>query len=227
MINRLKPLKFKYIVMGGIALVVLLGSAGAVMLQSAKDTKPTPATVGNSKGTRATNDNTSPQTAANQTSGSSGNASLDTGSTSAPTGQSPSSGQKPSSNSGSPSTNPPGNTPAPDTAPPSVPESFTVIDDPDNQFHRVLSWNASTDNAGVVGYYLYLGYSESDVTNQQPFHNVNDGSTDDTDVTPICSPHGFYTYYAVRAYDAAGNLSDPAIASIRDNPGHYCNPIGT
>ena len=60
----------------------------------------------------------------------------------------------------------------------------------------VLDWDASSDNVGVVGYRI-------DRDGVQ-VHVVDDGSTDDTD-WPRC---GHVYDYAVRAYDAAGNLSD-------------------
>ena len=62
----------------------------------------------------------------------------------------------------------------------------------------ILDWDPSTDNRGVVGYNIYR--------NGVQIHVVDDGSSDDTDRTF----HAGSTYtYSVRAYDAAGNLSDP------------------
>ncbi|MDC3341113.1 fibronectin type III domain-containing protein [Flavobacteriaceae bacterium] len=61
-----------------------------------------------------------------------------------------------------------------------------------------LNWNASTDNIGVVGYYVYQdGVQVSDVTSGTS--TTVSGLTESTQ----------YSFY-VRAYDAAGNLSEPS-----------------
>ena len=94
--------------------------------------------------------------------------------------------------------------PPPDAEPPTVPTNLTGVNagnDVDN-LRVVLDWDASSDNVGVVGYRI-------DRDGVQ-VHVVDDGSTDDTD-WPRC---GHVYDYAVRAYDAAGNLSDPATVTV-------------
>ena len=71
-----------------------------------------------------------------------------------------------------------------------------------------LNWNASTDNIGVVGYYVYQdGVQVSDVTSGT--------STTVSDLTESTQ----YSFY-VRAYDAAGNLSGQSntITPTTDSP---------
>jgi hypothetical protein len=94
--------------------------------------------------------------------------------------------------------------PPPDAEPPTAPTNLTGVNagnDVDN-LRVVLDWDASSDNVGVVGYRI-------DRDGVQ-VHVVDDGSTDDTD-WPRC---GHVYDYAVRAYDAAGNLSDPATVTV-------------
>lgn len=71
-----------------------------------------------------------------------------------------------------------------------------------------LNWNASTDNIGVVGYYVYQnGVQVSDVTSGTS--TTVSGLTESTQ----------YSFY-VRAYDAAGNLSGQSntITPTTDSP---------
>ena len=98
-----------------------------------------------------------------------------------------------------------------DTTPPSVPGGLTVT--PTTTYSSgsttsvSLSWSASTDNVGVVGYYVYRDgmklTSSTAIT-----------GTSYTDVLPSES----WTYsYTVAAYDAAGNISGysaPARAAV-------------
>ena len=67
---------------------------------------------------------------------------------------------------------------------------------------RVLSWNASTDNVGVMGYYVFRGGVQvGNVTTGTGF--TDNGLTAST------------TYaYKVQAYDAAGNSASSAIVRV-------------
>ena len=105
-----------------------------------------------------------------------------------------------------PATGAPGTKPgrSADKQPPTAPKKLTLEQaDPYAGARLVLDWDESTDNVGVVGYKIYRDNVEIGV--------VDDGSSDDTDTT--FSPGHRYTY-AVRAYDAAGNLSAPVEATI-------------
>src|SRR6185437_13308564 len=81
----------------------------------------------------------------------------------------------------------------PDTAPPSAPTNLTAVAGSSTELD--LSWVASTDNVGVVGYKilrtgLYIGTTTSGTT------YADTGLTASTTYT-----------YTVKAYDAAGNVS--------------------
>ncbi|MBM4340431.1 MAG: hypothetical protein FJ110_12910 [Deltaproteobacteria bacterium] len=80
----------------------------------------------------------------------------------------------------------------PDTTPPSAPQNLvgTVV----SQTEISLSWTASTDNIGVVGYNIYRDGSF--------IGTVQSTATTDTSLNPSTQ----YCYY-VTAYDAAGNES--------------------
>jgi chitodextrinase len=80
-----------------------------------------------------------------------------------------------------------------DTTPPTVPTNLTALATLPTQVN--LSWTASTDNVGVVGYYVYR--------NGTQLATVTTGSSfNDATVVPST------TYsYTVAAYDAAGNVS--------------------
>jgi fibronectin type 3 domain-containing protein len=95
-----------------------------------------------------------------------------------------------------------------DTTPPSVPTGITITGTTStNSFYTpvqlTISWSASTDNVGVVGYYVYrnglvIGSSTSAITG--------------TSVTDTVAP-GTYTY-TVAAYDAAQNISNKSTPTI-------------
>ncbi len=81
----------------------------------------------------------------------------------------------------------------PDTTPPSVPTNLTATAISSSQID--LSWTASTDNVGVVGYKIYRDGSY--------LKSVTTTSTSDTGLNPNTQ-----YCYTVSAYDAAGNESD-------------------
>ncbi len=92
----------------------------------------------------------------------------------------------------------------PDTQAPSVPTGLTATAATSSQVN--LSWTASTDNVGVLGYKIYRGASASTVS-------IYSNSSANSSADPNCSPTATY-YYAVAAYDAAGNTSalSPVVA---------------
>ena len=83
---------------------------------------------------------------------------------------------------------------APDTTPPSVP-AFLVAT-PVSTTEVDLRWQASTDNEGVAGYYVYRNGGQVASTASSTVNYNDSGLSNDT------------TYsYTVAAYDAAGNVS--------------------
>ena len=91
-----------------------------------------------------------------------------------------------------------------DTAPPSVPTGLTATPTTTYVSYSsttiALSWNASTDNVGVVGYYVYRDGVKITTSTSSPVT-----ATSYTDTVP---PAQSWTYtYTVAAYDAAGNIS--------------------
>ncbi|MEK7635990.1 MAG: fibronectin type III domain-containing protein [Patescibacteria group bacterium] len=86
------------------------------------------------------------------------------------------------------------NPPPSDTASPSIPTNLTAQAISSSQIN--LSWIASTDNVGVLGYRIFRDSSQlSTVTGQLSYSDTN------------LSPSTSYTY-TVSAYDAAGNNSN-------------------
>jgi len=82
---------------------------------------------------------------------------------------------------------------APDTEPPTVPTNLSATAVSENQIN--LTWTASTDNVGVAGYNIFRGASQVGTSDATSFS--------DTGLEPSTSYE-----YQVRAFDAAGNLSD-------------------
>jgi endo-1,4-beta-D-glucanase Y/chitodextrinase len=80
-----------------------------------------------------------------------------------------------------------------DTTAPTAPKNLraTTITD----LTVTLAWDPSTDNVGVVGYTIYRDGVQIDTTNQLSYKDEN------------VSPSTTYTY-TVKAFDAAGNLSN-------------------
>jgi chitodextrinase len=82
-----------------------------------------------------------------------------------------------------------------DTTPPTVPTSVTATTTASSSI--TITWNPSTDNVGVVGYYIYRNGTKLITTNP-----IAGPPYMDTGLAP-----GNYSY-AVTAYDASGNVSD-------------------
>jgi chitodextrinase len=80
----------------------------------------------------------------------------------------------------------------PDSGAPTIPSNFSGTPISTTQIN--LSWAASTDNVGVVGYHVYRNGSQVATTNSLSYS--------DTGLTP-----GTQYQYNVSAYDAAGNES--------------------
>lgn len=84
-----------------------------------------------------------------------------------------------------------------DTTPPSTPTNLAAS----STASVLLTWSASTDNVGVVGYYVYR--------NGTQIANVTG-----TSYTDNGRPLGTVYTYTVKAYDAAGNLSNAGSLSV-------------
>ncbi|MFN3480769.1 MAG: fibronectin type III domain-containing protein [Thermodesulfovibrionales bacterium] len=82
-----------------------------------------------------------------------------------------------------------------DTIPPSSPSNLTAKADSSTKVS--LSWTASTDNIGVAGYKIYRNGVQVSTTSGT--------SHKDSGLLPST----VYTY-TVKAYDAAGNISQPS-----------------
>ncbi len=80
----------------------------------------------------------------------------------------------------------------PDVTPPSIPSGLSYASPSTSEID--LSWSASTDNVGVAGYYIYRDGNQIGTTASTTYADT--GLTTST------------TYlYAIKAYDAAGNIS--------------------
>ena len=86
---------------------------------------------------------------------------------------------------------------APDTTPPTAPTGLTATAVSSSQIY--LSWIASTDNSGVVGYKVFRNTAQIGTPIGTTYQDIN------------LSPNTTYQY-AVSAYDAAGNIS--ALSSV-------------
>lgn len=85
----------------------------------------------------------------------------------------------------------------PDTTPPSTPTGLSGVSA--NPTTASLNWNASTDNVGVVGYYILRNGQVVGTTGMLDFQDT--GLTEATTYT-----------YAVEAFDLGGNVSAPSTA---------------
>jgi len=93
-----------------------------------------------------------------------------------------------------------------DTAPPTVPGSVFAIPGTAAPTVATISWAASTDGVGVVGYGVRRARSVAG-----PFQSIGTTTSlsfDDTSGSP-----GLSYWYQVAAFDAAGNLSAPSAPS--------------
>ena len=95
-----------------------------------------------------------------------------------------------------------------ETTPPSAPSNFTTKLQQNGNI--LLNWDASIDNIGVCGYYVYRN-GERIYKNQVPKkYRIRKNDVDLTSLTDVClSPNTSYNY-EVRAYDFAGNMSKPS-----------------
>ncbi len=82
-----------------------------------------------------------------------------------------------------------------DTAPPSVPSGLTATAVSSSKIN--LSWNASTDDVGVIGYQIFRNNAQIATSSTTSFSDT--GLVANT-------PYS----YAVAAYDVAGNVSSPS-----------------
>lgn len=94
-----------------------------------------------------------------------------------------------------------------DTQPPSVPVGLTASNVTDTQ--ATISWQASTDNVGVVGYQVFR-------------NGVQAGTTPTTSYTDSGLSAGMTYNYTVKAYDAANNVSEASSPLSVKTP-----PVGT
>lgn len=91
-----------------------------------------------------------------------------------------------------------GDTPEPDDERPSTPRGLRTTSFP---WGVRIEWNASTDNVGVASYIIYRS---TDGTLGQPWRTTNG---DDLDFSHGGAVDGVTYTYAIRARDAAGNVS--------------------
>ena len=99
----------------------------------------------------------------------------------------------------------------PDTVRPTAPTNALASAQNSNQVS--LTWTASTDNVGVVGYTI--------LRNGNPIGSAAGTSYLDTTVSPSTS----YTY-TVEAFDGAGNVSDPSNTAPVTTPAAIGQPAG-
>ncbi|EKB59496.1 endonuclease [Bergeyella zoohelcum] len=81
-----------------------------------------------------------------------------------------------------------------DNIPPTIPSNVTVSQPTANSL--TLTWTASTDNVGVIGYDIYMNGT---------LHTTVSGTSNTTVISGL-TPNTLYSFYIV-AKDAAGNLS--------------------
>ena len=98
-----------------------------------------------------------------------------------------------------------------DTTPPTVPTNVVATATSDNTVQ--LTWSASTDSVGVLGYDIYR--------NGTFVGTVNGSTTSYTD-TPV-TPSTTYQY-TVDAYDGSNNVSQPSTAAVVTTPAPPTTP---
>lgn len=94
---------------------------------------------------------------------------------------------------------------APDTTPPSVPSGLTATVGAGNNVD--LSWDASTDNVGVTGYFVYRGTTAGFTADDAS----RIGNAVGTSFTDAARPQGTW-YYKVAATDGSSNVSGASAA---------------
>jgi hypothetical protein len=114
------------------------------------------------------------------------------------------------------------NPPTADTQPPTAPTSLTALAPKFNTVN--LSWNPSTDNVGVAGYYVYRTDKGTTPIATLTTTTYSDGSVKATTT---------YSYY-VQAFDPAGNRSANSNTVTATTPGRNAKiadgskePVGT
>lgn len=100
---------------------------------------------------------------------------------------------------------PPPPPPTPDTTIPSTPTNLALGTKTSSQIR--ITWSASSDNVGVAGYKIYRSNANSTQINATPIGEVNATTTSYTN-SGLASNTNYR--YQVRAFDAAGNLSNPS-----------------
>jgi hypothetical protein len=104
-----------------------------------------------------------------------------------------------------------------DTTPPEAPQNFTAtLDGSDAQ----LSWDAATDNVGVVSYSLERS------NDQTSWEYLSQDTTDTLYTDPGLSNSTNY-FYRLRSIDAAGNVSAGAFADVQTTPGETASKQST
>jgi chitodextrinase len=88
-----------------------------------------------------------------------------------------------------------------DTVAPTAPANFTLTP---SSSSVALSWDASTDNVAVIGYYIYRNGQKLNLQN-----TIGGTTYTDTGLSP-----GISYSYQVGAYDAAGNVTRSISASV-------------
>jgi hypothetical protein len=104
---------------------------------------------------------------------------------------------------------------------PSVPQNFKAVINSDGSVK--LKWDASTDNIGVCGYYIYRNGA---MIARRQERMINDDWSKQTGLTGYTdrgiNPDSVYSY-SVKAFDFAGNVSDLAVPITVNIPPHDAN----
>lgn len=96
--------------------------------------------------------------------------------------------------------------PLPDTSPPSISVTIPATSITSSSF--TANWNVGVDNVGVTGYLLYVAYDDDFSTHVDGYNGLDVGNVTSYGLTLLSQQTTYY--YRVRAYDAAGNVSDHA-----------------